>query len=236
MTATALPTIDAITAIARLAIKRAVRGRGLWIALALALLPTLYAIGQRIAGHDPTAHWDQAVLMCLLTLPVVPPILVASAMSDEIDEKTSAYLWSRPLARWTIVVGKFVGLTPFVVLAVAMTATISWLVLGPNAVPAELYLRGVGALAAGAIAASAVSAMIATLVPRFSVATAVCWLLIIDAPIGALDAGLHVISSAFGVRALTGLSHSSPATGALSLLVLTGGSLAVAIWRMNRIE
>lgn len=236
MNASVLSSVEAVAAIARLAVTRATRSRSLWVALGLSLLPTLYAIGHRIAGHDPSAHWARALGTCTLLIAVIPPILVASSIADDIDDKTSAYLWSRPLARWTIVIGKLIGLAPFVVLCTSLAVTISWVALGPGLVPVDAFARGLAALAAGALAASAIAAGIATLAPRFAVATAVCWLLLIDLPVGGLDVGLHVIATSFGARALAGVGNGDPVTGAISLVVLTALGLGVALWRTERIE
>ena len=61
-------------------------------------------------------------MMASLLLTVIPPILVASSIADEIDDKTSAYLWSRALPRWSIVLGKFLAAWLFYLAMLVPTA------------------------------------------------------------------------------------------------------------------
>ncbi len=237
MTTSTLTGWQATTALARLSLKRAARGKALWVTLALSLVPTLYAIAYRLADRVSSTRWEGAVMMTSLLLTVIPPILVASSIADEIDDKTSAYLWSRALPRWSIVLGKYLGLVPIAIAAPLLAVSVSYAVLGPAAASTEDFARAVLGLALGTIAAAAISAMIATVMPRFAVAGAVCWLLLIDAPVGALDLNLHVIAASFGARTVAGFGgDASLASGLISLAVLTVGALAIAIRRMQRIE
>lgn len=237
MTTTTLTGWQATAALARLSLKRAARGKALWVTMALSLVPTLYAIAFRAADRVSPDRWEGAVMMTSLLLTVIPPILVASSIADEIDDKTSAYLWSRALPRWSIVLGKFLGLVPIAIAAPIVAVAISFAVLGSAAASVTDLERAVAGLALGTMAASAIAAMIATVMPRFAVAGAVCWLLLIDAPVGALDLNLHVVTASFGARTVAGFGgDASLASALISLAVITAGGLAIAIRRMERIE
>lgn len=231
---TGLSGWDATAALARLAMRRVVRGKALWFAIALGLLPCALALIFKLNDRDPINGWGDLVDAFVPLLAIVPPILVASSLSDEIDDKTSSYLWSRALPRWTVVTGKLLGLIPVAALSIVLGITIAWLILGTSgAVPTGMFVRTVLAVAAGAAASSTVSAMWATLFPRFAVPIAVGWLLL-DTVIGALDMNIHVIAVTFGPRAFIDLEHTL--AGAISLVVLTAIALAVAVWRVDRIE
>lgn len=235
MTASILTGLEATTALARLSLRRVLRGKALWFALGLGLLPCLLSIAWRAHDTAGIEVWDRGITTFALVMTIIAPILVASSLSDEIDDRTAAYLWSRAVPRWSVVAGKLLGLAPVVALALALGLTASWGILGgPAAVPVADFARTLLAFVAGAIGCSAVSALIATLAPRFAVPVAVAWLLLFDATIGALDVGLHVITVSFGVRAIA--TGSSGVAGPISLVALTALALAIAIRRVERIE
>ncbi len=231
MTASILSGFEATTAIARLSLRRILRGKSIWFAVALGLLPTLLAIAQRANDADPARAWSAALTTYTLVLAIVAPILVAASLSDEIDDRTAAYLWSRAVPRWSVVAGKLLGLAPIAAGVVAVGLCATWLILG-GAV-GDL-VRGLIGYTAGAVGACALSAMVATLFPRFAVPIAVCWLLLLDAAIGAIAGGIHVIAVSFGARAIA--DGEAGLAGPLSLAVLSLVAIAVAIWRVDRIE
>ena len=100
-------------------------------------------------------------------------------------------------------------------------------------VPSAEIGRTVAGVAGGVLAASAVSAMFATLFPRFAVPLAIGWLLV-DSLVGALDLGLHVIAVSFGPRALA--HGEAMVSGVISMVVLTAIAIGVSLWRVDRIE
>ncbi len=231
-----LSGLAATRALAALALVRAARGKALWIALALALLPVIVVSVRVGLDHDRADVWRAAFELSLLTLPIVPAILIGPSLADELEDRTSAYLWSRALPRWSIVVGKLVGLAPVAAVCLTVGLATSWLVAGgPGAVAVADAGRGLGALAAAGVAASAVVAAIATLVPRHAVATAVVWLLFVDAPVGALPIALQHGSIGFGARAVAGFGPDA-VTGALTLVAVTALAVALAVRRIARME
>jgi ABC-type transport system involved in multi-copper enzyme maturation permease subunit len=232
MTTSYLSGLEATTAIARLSVRRVLRGKAIWFAVALGLLPTLLAIAQRVNGADLTQAWNASLTSYTAILAIVAPILVAASLSDEIDDRTSAYLWSRALPRWSVVTGKLLGLAPIAAAVVAVGLTATWLIQGQGSV--GLLARGLAGFTAGALGACAISAMVATLFPRFAVPIAVSWLLLLDGAIGAIDAGVHVIAVSFGARAIA--DGDGGLAAPLSLVTLTAIAIAVAIWRVDRIE
>ncbi|MBZ0236922.1 MAG: hypothetical protein K8M05_31630, partial [Deltaproteobacteria bacterium] len=128
--ATGLSGLDATLALARLALVRSMRGKALWIAAAISLLP-LVVVGVQVSlGHTPTTMWETAFHLTLLTLPIVPSILIGPSLSDEIEDKTSAYLWSRALPRWSIIAGKLLGLAPIAAAIAVVALAIAWGVMG----------------------------------------------------------------------------------------------------------
>lgn len=235
MTASYLSSADATFAIARLSVKRVLRGKAVWFALALGLLPVLGAVVNAVQRNDAKEAWDGLIVSFTLVMSIIAPILVASSMSDEIDDRTAAYLWSRAVPRWSVIAGKIVGLAPIVAAALLLGITVSWIVLGgPGGVPMTFWARTMGAFVAGSVAASALSALIATLAPRFATPLAVGWMLILDTTFAGFDFSLRAITVSYGTRALA--RGSMDPVAPISLVVLTLLTLAWALRRIKRVE
>jgi ABC-type transport system involved in multi-copper enzyme maturation permease subunit len=236
MTTTRLSGWDATIALAALSFRRALRGKSLWVVLVLALLPnivTAFQVGNHVSLETT---WDTLFTFTILVLSVAVPIQVASSLADEVDDKTSAYLWSRAIPRWSMVTGKLLGLVPLSTALVLLQVVIGWLIIGPGQIPGSDLGRVALATLAGAIGTAAMSAMFATLLPRFAVPLAMCWLLVLDSWIGALDMNLHVIATSFGARAIAGIGDHDPTVGVISLATIVAVSMTIAVRRIQRLE
>lgn len=233
-----LPAGAAVLELARAALTRTIRGRALWVVAAIAALPTLVAMILTRAGDGIDERtWERTFVLCQLMLVVVPPVLVASAIADELEDKTAAYLWSRALPRWTIIVGKLVALAPICAVLVGGSGLVAYLAADMGRVVSTgAMLHGVVGLAAAGAAAAALAAAIAMLVPRHAVAVAVGWMLLVDSSLGALDLRLHHLSTTFGARAIAGFDRGGMVTGAITLAVLTMVGVGVACWRVEKVE
>jgi hypothetical protein len=221
----------ALSALARVTWKRTLRRKTLWVGAVIALLPTLFANFAR--GHSVISDVDDTFNVAMILLAIVPPLFVASAIAEEIDERTATYLWSRPVGRWTIVIGKLLALAPLTIVILV----VSW------ALPSLLYFHGeflvepALALATGALAVSLVSAGIAAILPKHGMALTIVYMLV-DLMIGALPTSLGKLSLTFHVmhvanRHLDANDHllSAVALAAISLVWLVAG-----LRRIRRVE
>src|SRR5271154_3616759 len=145
----------ALSAIARVTFKRSTRGMLPGIAFVISILPAL-------AAQALQKNHSSAFGLVLLVLVILPPMFVASSIGEEIEERTAAYLWSRPVARWTIVAGKLLALAPMCAVFVAGSA----IAAGFAGDPALRAAAPVVAAAGGALASCAAVAGIASLLPR----------------------------------------------------------------------
>ncbi|HEY5921216.1 MAG TPA: hypothetical protein VIV11_06080 [Kofleriaceae bacterium] len=214
----------ALVTIAGVTWRRLLRGRALWVAFVIAALPLILASLTR--DLDPVAV-VQTLVMCLL-----PPVFVASAVGEEIEERTSTYLWSRPLARWTLLVGKLIALAP---VAVALIC-IGWF-LATKTIGADVSSRSMLAFAAGGFAISTVSAGIGTLVPRHGMALSIVYFVVLDLIVGAIPASVQNISVTRQVRLLSGLDDPSAITEpAITMAVIAAVWLAIGLWRIRKLE
>jgi ABC-2 type transport system permease protein len=230
-----------ISTIARLTLKRLMRGQAVWVALAISILPVIVALVLRQAVHDPmerlTFTLDLYVVE-MFVLAVVPALFVSSSIGEEIEDKTITYLWSRPLPRWHVIAGKLVALAP---IAMAVTL-VGWLLAIQVASDRLAPAWTIVGLAAAALAISMVAAGIATLAPKHGMALTIIYMLLFDVPIGEIPASLQVLSVTHQARLLAGISthgvHDSVnrVAPAITMAVLAGIWLALGLWKIRRTE
>jgi Cu-processing system permease protein len=230
-----------LATIASLTLRRLRRGRTQWVALGIAFLPVLFAVVVgRAASRSDALAWTGIMfdifIVEMLVLAVVPALFVASAIGDEIEERTTTYLWSRPVARWTVLIGKLVALTPIAVVIIVG----SWLVavqLGANMLAPVSTMLG---LAGATVAVSIIAAGIATLVPKHGLALTIIYM-IFDGIVGAVPASLQIVSVSHNARMIAKLGLDmgdppSPVTPAIALAVIAGFWLAIGLRRIGRLE
>jgi ABC-type transport system involved in multi-copper enzyme maturation permease subunit len=224
-------------AIAGLTWRRLLRGRSLWIAGLIALLPVAFGLVLRTQGPRRDVV-DELLAFQLLVLAVLPPMFISSSIGEEIEDRTMTYLWSRPIPRWTVVIGKLLALAPIAMVLVV----VSWQLgcaLGLESVPDP---RSHIALAAGGAAVSAVATGVAVLVPRHGMALTIGYMLL-DFWLGLIPASIKHLSICHAVIAI---SLPSPeggdggggdvATAAVGMAVIAGIWLGIALWRIRRLE
>ncbi|HEX8109174.1 MAG TPA: ABC transporter permease [Kofleriaceae bacterium] len=223
------PTWLMIRTLAGVTLKRLTRGKALWIAAVLAALPVVFAAV--LQGRGRPASPNELLAPSLLLFAVLPALLVGASVGEEIEDRTSTYLWSRPIVRWAVLAGKLIALTPIVVaLSVGGWALATALARG---VPS---IAGCLGLAAGAVATSLVVAGIAVVVPRHGMALTIAYMLV-DLFVGELPFSLQQLAVTYHIRVLAGL-EGAPAVAAplIGLAVIAGVWTAIGLSRIRRIE
>jgi ABC-type transport system involved in multi-copper enzyme maturation permease subunit len=238
--------VAATRIIARLTVARALRGRALWISAIVATLPIFFAYVLRAANTE-RGHDTQAVDLFAfqqLALAVLTGMLVAASVGEDIEDRTTTYLWSRPLPRSSVLTGKLLAMAPIVCgLAIA-----SWCAAAPAATrgtsldeingPPPLIDACI-ALGLGGLALSLVAAAIATLVPRYAMALTVCYLLFFDIPMGALPAAIENVSVTHHIRTVAGMTRDLEASRGAALIgmaIIAAIWTTVGLWRIRRLE
>ncbi|MEO8553573.1 MAG: hypothetical protein ABI678_26550 [Kofleriaceae bacterium] len=214
----------------RLTLTRIGRGRLLWVSVAISILPILAAIPMSL-GH----HFDKLGAIRnveLFVLAILPPLFGAPAIAEELEDRTATYLWSRPLARSTILAGRLLALAP----CAALVVVASWWLAARVATNEPPPAASIGAFAAGALGVAVLSAGIATLAPKRGMGLAVVYVLLVDLPIGQLPVSLRWLSVTHATGALGGFESDSAASGAIALAVIAAVWLAVAFRRVGRLE
>ncbi len=230
MTGYAVPsTASALATIARVTVRRMLRGRALWVCAAIALLPVAYAAVMQSHGRH---RLEEAYYIELLLLGVLPPAFIASSIGEEIEDRTTTYLWSRPLARWTMPIGKLIGLAPVVVLLMLTSWWLTVEIMIRRSPPVDTLLG----LAAASLATSMISAGIAMLMPKHGMALTIVYMLS-NVPIGEIPASIQIASVTHQANLIARFDADATAsTGATAMAIVAGLWLAVGLWRIQRLE
>jgi len=220
-TASALATLTGVT------LRRLTRTRALWVTLLISLLPAFLAS----LLHGKAHVSDMTATAELIVTALLASVFVASSIGEEIEERTTTYLWSRPIPRWTIVVGKLIALAPIT----GLLAAGGW-VLAMKWTNTPVDLRPTLAFAAGGFALSFVAAGIALLVPKHGMSLSIIYLVIIDLIIGGIPASLQSISITHQVWLLVRGDDPSIIEPTITMMVIAALWLVVGLLRLRRLE
>jgi ABC-type transport system involved in multi-copper enzyme maturation permease subunit len=219
---------------ARWSALRMVRGRTIWLAWIFALLPIGFTL--TMAQSDRGAPWHELFVPLVMLIGVLAPLFMASSMAEEIEDRTYTYLWSRPVPRWTIVVGKLMAAAPISggILALSVAACFAF---AEGGTPDQLA-RGITAALVGALAICGVAGGLAILIPRAGLVATYAYLLALDLPLGAIPFSLRNVSITHQIRQLAGVGGEgeAPVQAALWLLGIGGLWLVIGLWRLGRAE
>jgi ABC-type transport system involved in multi-copper enzyme maturation permease subunit len=222
-----------IKTLAQLTLTRLVRGKTLWIAIVVALLPIVFAAIRTGQLEDTSRVAGDVLSFVILLVAVLPAVLVAGSVGEDIEDRTATYLWSRPVAREAVIAGKLVALVPIT----AVIVVVSWYAgarVGSGVAPSPQSLAGV---AAGVVASSLAATGIATLVPKHGTALTVVYMLLFDLPVGVLPASLRYLSITHLTGELASVgAKDSPAVCAIALAIVGAIWLVVGILRIRRME
>lgn len=226
-----------ITTLARVALRRMRRGRGLIIATAVLALPVAFAfLLTRQVGDDATGNANKVFAFEQLALAVLAALLVASPLGEDIEDRSATYVWSRPVPRWNILAAILLAAVP----VIWLLSTASWLIahrIASGGLPTPASCLALIAVGGGfAIVASA----IAVLAPRYAMALTIVYTLFFDAPLGSMPSAIQNVSLEFHGRTIAELGIRDPTVPAANPLpaiaMIAGLWLIVALWKVRRLE
>lgn len=223
--------------LASVTLRRIVRGRALWVAAAIAILPIgfAYLLGQR---EDMNVERTLAEVFSFeqLVLAVLPAMLVAASIGEDIEDRTTTYLWSRPIPRWAILAGKLIAAVPVICGLALASWCLAVLVMTGRPPSAASCL----ALVLDGVALCLVAAAIATLAARYAMALTICYMLFFDVPLGVMPAAIQNLSVSYHGRAIAAFKDSldppSPVASGIAIAAIALIWTVVAAWRIRRLE
>lgn len=223
--------LSAVATLAAITLRRLTRGKAVWLGVAIAALPVVYAAIVR--PYRSLSSPEHLLIAALPVLALLPAMFVGASIGEDLDDRTSTYLWSRPIARWTVIAGKLCALAPIVIVLI-VAGWVGAVRIASGELPALTTWLG---FAAGAAAASLVAAGIATVMPRHGMAMTIGYMLV-DGFVGAMPFSLRELAIARQVGVLGGLADDPPAlsTSLIAMAVVSGLWLAIGVARIRRLE
>jgi ABC-2 type transport system permease protein len=145
------------------------------LAAAVRVSAGLYASGFRVNGSTMAGSSIFGVMIWLLYIRFIVPILGVffgtALIADEVDDKTITYLFTRPIPRNSVLLGKYLAYLACTILLVLPSVVLVFFLIVPlgastiaEAFPA--LLTDLGMLAVGLIAYGAVFALVGTRLKR----------------------------------------------------------------------
>ena len=196
---------------ARMTWTRLRRGRLLWLAAALLLLPLVYVISLALAGHWGRGLFDEVCeLYFRFFVPFVPALTASSAVAEEIENKTFTFVFARPAPRASLVMGKLVAATLPAIAVVVPSLLLAWLVAHVR-FPADMattwlhLLRVELAAVAGLCAFGALAMTLGTVFSRHPIVAVLVYLLAIEAGLGSAPIVLNLVALSWHLRNLAEL-------------------------------
>ena len=205
-TAYAPSSVGAVMAIAQLTLTRFLRSKVIFVAGILAMLPLIPLLVATNQDTEIAENWRGLIGVSALVQLLVASLLTAPVIAEEIDDKTYAYLWSRPIPRWSILAGKLLvgSLVAIVMIGISL---------------------GLGSkIALGVIATGCIASALGTLLPKHPLAVSVSYFLVLDFGIGVMPFAAARMSVMHNVIAISGVGPDAN-TIVTSILWLVGLSV-----------
>jgi ABC-type transport system involved in multi-copper enzyme maturation permease subunit len=229
--------LEATLAIAKVTLLRLSRGKSLWVAIGMALLPLGFAAIR--SGEQALTLWRGVMAFWAYFLAILPPVLLASSIGEEMEDRTMTYLWSRPFARWTILAGKFLAIVPVLWLVLTISVVVPFFVAVPDPMAhTDVLTRTIVAVLLATMTAAAITTGIATLVPRYGTVLSLGYLVFIDRTFGWFDISISKLSMTYHTLRVTGVfpEQESMLEAVLWMSGISAFWLAVAAFQVRRIE
>jgi len=230
--------------VARLAWKRLVRGRAIYVTVLLSCVPILLALATAVGIADPAERWTIVAELTFRSLVLIAPVVhLAGALAEETDGKTYTYFWSRPIAREVVLAGKMLAVTPLLAVVAPIALAVGFVIVaaGPGQSDPAWLARAAPAAALGVVAASAFAVGLGTLVPRHPLVAALGWAFLVEQVLPLVPA-VQNLSAVHHVEVIAALPRppdsisGQPLGSVLGLIILTVVWLAVARWRVRTFE
>jgi ABC-type transport system involved in multi-copper enzyme maturation permease subunit len=205
--------LDTMRLLTSLSLRRARRGRLVWMTLAILALPALAALLALVSGNGGRAFFEKLldVLLRYLT-PFIMALHASATVAEEVQGKTITYLFSRPVARWTLPIGKYLGNlcvnASLLCLAVAVIYVLSMVGEGADLLrELPALAMGVFAVALAAVHFGALAAAFGAMATGFPFVATLIYVLIVEVGFAFVPGWFKVTAMTVHLRAIAGLYH-----------------------------
>jgi ABC-type transport system involved in multi-copper enzyme maturation permease subunit len=235
--------MSAVTTLARLTWKRVLRGRTKYPTMVLLAVPPVLAATTLARVEDPASRWSIVAELTLRSLVLLAPVLhLATAVNEENEGKTYTYLWSRPVARQSLLFGKMLALVPGLAALAVLSLAVAYAIvgLGPGEMLPIWLARAALAAPLGVLAASCFAVGIGALFTRHPLVVAFGYVFFGEQILPQVQA-IQNISTLYHVKTIAALPRGFVTSGdlggaVLALAILSAIWLGLAVWRVRRLE
>lgn len=203
--------LQAVWLFADLGLRRARRGKLIWLSLIILALPVIAALARLIAGETGVSTYQSEleVLLRYLT-PFLMALHASATVAEEVQQRTITYLFSRPIPRWTLPLGKYLAnlLANAIPLLVAVVLIYAFSMLGEGRElwgQLPLLARSLAVLLLAAIYYGALAAAMGAIATSFAFAATLIYLLVVEVAAALIPGWLKVVAMSVHLRVLAGL-------------------------------
>ena len=207
----ALSGIGAAVQIAGMSLRLNTGARMVWVIIGILALPMLGAGLSLATDSAGLTFFKQAVSGYLrFIVPFIMALFASSAVAEEVQDKTITYLFARPIRRWSLPAGKYLGglalSIPLVALSLAGVYLISMLE-APSLLADELPALGQGLLCVcmAAVYYGAVATAFGTIFIRYPFVATLAFFFVVELGLSQVPGRFKVISTAVHLQVLAGL-------------------------------
>ncbi|MCC6747671.1 MAG: ABC transporter permease [Deltaproteobacteria bacterium] len=206
----ALPSgLTLVGIFAGLSLERSRRSKLLRLILAVLALPLVASAGALAAGKAGPEFFKQIVELYLRYLiPLVMALQASATVAEEVQAKTITYLFTRPVPRWTLPLGKYLGNIGLNLILLLPSLAVAYVLcmVGDGYVGSELGTLGKSLFAAllGAIYFGALAMAFGAMVTNLPFAMMLTYVLVMEVGFSFVPGWLKATAMTVHLRAIAG--------------------------------
>ncbi len=206
--------LNCIETLIKLELLRTLGGRRKWLFLLLSLLPIgLIVLVQIGTGESPLLHnrrriWDWAVLIYLLYPQILclllSLLLGSSLLQAEIDDKTIIYLFTRPIPKYLIFLGKYIGSVIMSITFSGASFVICYFISVSTSLPGinhfNYIISYIVAIALSCICYTSIFFVLGTFLPKYALIAGIVYGVIFELILSFIPAIINKMSISYYLR------------------------------------
>jgi ABC-type transport system involved in multi-copper enzyme maturation permease subunit len=238
-------------AVAWLQIREILSGKKVWLVALLEAFPLgLTLVVVRAGGWTGMAPQEEMyakliflfVLHPMLACPLLALLYGTAIVNSDVEQKTVTYLFTRPVSKWKVVVGKYLSTSAFLAGPAALSLLLGWALLGAPG-GARFFGTLMGTVLASVAAYTAVFAAIGTIFRNRPLVVGILYAFFVEGILSFIPgAVINTVTVAYYLRSLVSravdldipaeatrfLGDASPLGAAAVLATITAVALALA--------
>ncbi|MCA9670589.1 MAG: ABC transporter permease [Myxococcales bacterium] len=197
-----------VALIAALSLKRARRANLYKVLIGVLCVPPLAGLLALLSDRGGLVFFDIVVPVYVRYLvPTLMALQAANSVADEVQGKTLGYLFARPIARWALPAGKYVGMLGVSIVLCAASVVLVYLACMGSQVGGGFGAlgRSLAAITLACVHFGAVAVAFGAFVVTYPFVAMLLYVLLVDVALGLIPGGLKVVSMGIHLVNVAGL-------------------------------